>query len=146
MDNIFDIIIIGGGINGAGIARDAAGRKIKVCLIEKNNIGSATSSWSTKLIHGGLRYLENFEFKLVKGDTKATLTQQKDFDIAYLDGGHSFETVKHDYNMCKQLPVVVFDDYFTKDEGGKEVADEHVDVMELEPVKAIEIETKNISG
>ena len=66
MDSIFDIIIIGGGINGAGIARDAAGRKIKVCLIEKNNIGSATSSWSTKLIHGGLRYLENFEFKLVR--------------------------------------------------------------------------------
>ena len=66
MDSIFDIIIIGGGINGAGIARDAAGRKIKVGLIEKNNIGSATSSWSTKLIHGGLRYLENFEFKLVR--------------------------------------------------------------------------------
>lgn len=68
---------------------------------------------------------KEFDFDLVKGDTKKTLTEQKDFDIAYLDGGHSFETVKHDYNMCKQLPVVVFDDYFTKDEGGKEVADEH---------------------
>ena len=70
MDSIFDIIIIGGGINRAGIARDAAGRKMKVCLIEKNNIGSATSSWSTKLIHGGLRYLENFEFKLVRESLK----------------------------------------------------------------------------
>ena len=63
---MFDITIIGGGINGAGIARDAAGRGIKVCLVEKNKIGSATSSWSTKLIHGGLRYLENYEFKLVR--------------------------------------------------------------------------------
>ena len=58
---------------------------------------------------------KEFDFDLVKGDTNKTLTEQKDFDIAYLDGGHSFETVKHDYNMCKQLPVVVFDDYFTKD-------------------------------
>ena len=63
---MFDITIIGGGINGAGIARDAAGRGLKVCLVEKNKIGSATSSWSTKLIHGGLRYLENYEFKLVR--------------------------------------------------------------------------------
>ena len=67
---MFDIIIIGGGINGAGIARDAAGRGLKVCLIEKNKIGSATSSWSTKLIHGGLRYLENFEFRLVRESLK----------------------------------------------------------------------------
>ena len=67
---MFDIIIIGGGINGAGIARDAAGRGLNVCLVEKNKIGSATSSWSTKLIHGGLRYLENFEFKLVRESLK----------------------------------------------------------------------------
>ncbi len=67
---MFDIVIIGGGINGAGIARDAAGRGIKVCLIEKNKIGCATSSWSTKLIHGGLRYLENYEFKLVRESLK----------------------------------------------------------------------------
>ena len=45
--------------------------------------------------------------------------------LLILDGGHSFETVKHDYNMTKNIPVVVFDDYFTKDEGWKEVADEH---------------------
>ena len=67
---MYDILIIGGGINGAGIARDAAGRGFQTCLIEKNKIGSATSSWSTKLIHGGLRYLENFEFKLVRESLK----------------------------------------------------------------------------
>ena len=67
---IYDIFIIGGGINGAGIARDAAGRGLKVFLAEKNKVGSATSSWSSKLIHGGLRYLENYEFKLVKESLK----------------------------------------------------------------------------
>ena len=62
---MFDIFIIGGGINGAGIARDASGRGLKVYLAEKGKVGSATSSWSSKLIHGGLRYLENYEFRLV---------------------------------------------------------------------------------
>ena len=62
---MYDIFIIGGGINGAGIARDASGRGLKVFLAEKGKVGSATSSWSSKLIHGGLRYLENYEFKLV---------------------------------------------------------------------------------
>ena len=70
MKNKFDIFIIGGGINGAGIARDAAGRGFKVYLAEKNKVGSATSSWSSKLIHGGLRYLENYEFKLVRESLK----------------------------------------------------------------------------
>ncbi len=70
MNSIFDILIIGGGINGAGIARDASGRNLKVCLVEKNTVGSATSSWSTKLIHGGLRYLENYEFRLVRESLK----------------------------------------------------------------------------
>ena len=65
MNYQYDIFIIGGGINGAGIARDAAGRGLSVCLADKGEIGGATSSWSTKLIHGGLRYLENYEFKLV---------------------------------------------------------------------------------
>ena len=65
MTDIYDIFIIGGGINGAGIARDASGRGLKVYLAEKRKVGSATSSWSSKLIHGGLRYLENYEFKLV---------------------------------------------------------------------------------
>ena len=66
----YDIFIIGGGINGAGIARDAAGRGFQVYLAEKNKVGSATSSWSSKLIHGGLRYLENYEFKLVRESLK----------------------------------------------------------------------------
>ena len=61
----FDLIIIGGGINGASIARDATLRGLHVCLIEKNTFGSGTSSRSTKLAHGGLRYLEHFEFSLV---------------------------------------------------------------------------------
>ena len=65
MTDMYDIFIIGGGINGAGIARDASGRGLKVYLAEKGKVGSATSSWSSKLIHGGLRYLENYEFKLV---------------------------------------------------------------------------------
>ena len=60
-----DMLIIGGGINGAGIARDAAGRGLSVALCEQNDFASATSSASTKLIHGGLRYLEHYEFRLV---------------------------------------------------------------------------------
>lgn len=62
----FDIFIIGGGINGCGIARDAAGRGYKVALAEMNDFASGTSSGSTKLIHGGLRYLEHYEFRLVR--------------------------------------------------------------------------------
>ena len=62
----FDLFIIGGGVNGCGIARDAAGRGMKVGLAEMNDLGSATSSASTKLFHGGLRYLEYFEFRLVR--------------------------------------------------------------------------------
>ena len=63
---LFDILIIGGGINGTGIARDAAGRGLKVLLCEKADLASGTSSASTKLIHGGLRYLEHYEFRLVR--------------------------------------------------------------------------------
>ena len=62
----YDLLIIGGGINGAGIARDAAGRGYRVCLVEQGDLGGATSAWSTKLIHGGLRYLEHYEFRLVR--------------------------------------------------------------------------------
>ncbi|MDB5801301.1 MAG: glycerol-3-phosphate dehydrogenase [Rhodocyclales bacterium] len=62
----YDLLIVGGGINGAGIARDAAGRGLKVLLVEREDLAQHTSSASTKLIHGGLRYLENFEFKLVR--------------------------------------------------------------------------------
>ncbi len=62
---VIDLLVIGGGINGAGIARDAAGRGLSVVLCEKDDLASHTSSASTKLIHGGLRYLEHFEFRLV---------------------------------------------------------------------------------
>jgi len=62
----YDIFIVGGGINGAGIARDAAGRGFSVGLCEMNDLASGTSSGSTKLIHGGLRYLEHYEFRLVR--------------------------------------------------------------------------------
>ena len=63
---LFDMLVIGGGINGCGIARDAAGRGLKVALAEMNDLASATSSASTKLFHGGLRYLEYFEIRLVR--------------------------------------------------------------------------------
>ena len=62
----FDLAIIGGGINGTGLARDAAGRGLRVLLVEQNDLGSGTSSASTKLIHGGLRYLEHGAFRLVR--------------------------------------------------------------------------------
>jgi glycerol-3-phosphate dehydrogenase len=62
----FDLLIIGGGINGCAIARDAAGRGLSVLLVEKDDLASHTSSASSKLIHGGLRYLEQYEFKLVR--------------------------------------------------------------------------------
>ena len=64
--DIHDLFVIGGGINGCGIARDAAGRGLSVALAEMNDLASATSSASTKLFHGGLRYLEYFEFRLVR--------------------------------------------------------------------------------
>src|SRR5262245_38277124 len=64
--NKFDLVIIGAGINGAGIARDASLRGLKVLLLDKNDIASGTSSFSTRLIHGGLRYLEHAELGLVR--------------------------------------------------------------------------------
>ena len=65
-DRVHDLLIIGGGINGAGIARDAAGRGLSVILCEKDDLGAHTSSASSKLIHGGLRYLEHYAFALVR--------------------------------------------------------------------------------
>jgi glycerol-3-phosphate dehydrogenase len=67
---VFDIAVIGGGINGCGIARDAAGRGLSVLLLEQGDLASGTSSASSKLIHGGIRYLEHFEFKLVRESLK----------------------------------------------------------------------------
>ncbi len=63
---MYDLAIIGGGINGVGIARDAAGRGLKVLLVERDDLAGHTSSASTKLVHGGLRYLEHYEFSLVR--------------------------------------------------------------------------------
>ncbi|OAX57252.1 glycerol-3-phosphate dehydrogenase, partial [Xanthomonas translucens pv. translucens] len=65
MREIYDVLVVGGGINGVGIARDAVGRGLSVCLCERDDLASHTSSASTKLIHGGLRYLEQYEFALV---------------------------------------------------------------------------------
>src|SRR5687768_3736498 len=64
--NSFDLLVIGGGINGTAIARDAAVREQKVLLVEKEDLAQHTSSASSKLIHGGLRYLEYYEFRLVR--------------------------------------------------------------------------------
>jgi glycerol-3-phosphate dehydrogenase len=66
LNRTFDLAIIGGGVNGCGIARDAIGRGNSVFLCEMNDLASGTSSWSTKLVHGGLRYLEYYEFRLVR--------------------------------------------------------------------------------
>lgn len=66
VDQPFDLLVVGGGINGAGIARDAAGRGLRVLLAEQDGLAQHTSSASTKLIHGGLRYLEYFQLRLVR--------------------------------------------------------------------------------
>lgn len=78
-DQLFDLAIIGAGINGAGIARDAAGRGLSVAIIDAGDVGGATSSASTKLIHGGLRYLEFYAFGLVR---KALAEREVLLDIA----------------------------------------------------------------
>src|SRR5690348_5194054 len=62
----FDLAIIGGGVNGTAIARDAAGRGLRVLLVEQNDLAAGTSSASSKLIHGGLRYLQHAAFRLVR--------------------------------------------------------------------------------
>jgi len=86
MQQEFDLLIIGGGINGAGIARDAAGRGLSVCLVEQADLASGTSSASTKMIHGGLRYLEYYEFGLVRQALKEREVQNRPaFDPAFAD-------------------------------------------------------------
>ena len=66
LDHECDLLVIGGGVNGVGIASDAAGRGLDVVLVEQDDLANATSSASSKLIHGGLRYLEHYEFRLVR--------------------------------------------------------------------------------
>jgi glycerol-3-phosphate dehydrogenase len=76
---VLDLLVIGGGINGCGIARDAAGRGLSVGRVEMNDLASGTSSWSTKLIHGGLRYIEYYEFRLVR---EALSERERLWDLA----------------------------------------------------------------
>ncbi len=78
-NNEFDIVVVGGGITGAGIARDAMLRGLRVCLLDKGDYSSGTSSQSSKLLHGGLRYLQNFEFSLVR---EAALERARNIEIA----------------------------------------------------------------
>ena len=66
MTDSYDLLIVGGGINGVAIARDAAGRSLRVLLCDKGDLAGATSSASSKLVHGGLRYLEHGDFRLVR--------------------------------------------------------------------------------
>src|SRR6476646_7716334 len=66
----FDVAVIGGGIIGCGVARDAAMRGLRVALLERGDFGSGTTSASTRIVHGGLRYLETFDFRLVRMDLK----------------------------------------------------------------------------
>src|SRR6266700_7965233 len=66
MSEVIDLLVVVGGINGVGIARDAAGRGLSVLLCDKGDLAGGTSSASSKLIHGGLRYLEHYEFRLVR--------------------------------------------------------------------------------
>lgn len=84
---MYDLVVIGGGINGVGIAADAAGRGLTVLLCEKGDLASGTSSASTKLIHGGLRYLEHYEFALVR---KAL----KERDLLYHNACHVIEPMR----------------------------------------------------
>ncbi len=79
MGKIYDIFIVGGGINGAGIARDASGRGLSIFLCEQGDLAEFTSSASTKLIHGGLRYLEYYDFRLVR---EALMERERVLDIA----------------------------------------------------------------
>src|SRR5882724_9893749 len=76
---VFDLVVVGGGITGAGVARDAASRGMRVALVEANDFAVGTSSRSSKLIHGGIRYLENFEFGLV---FEALSERQRLFELA----------------------------------------------------------------
>lgn len=78
LDEVFDLVVVGGGISGAAIAREAAGRGLKVCLLEKRDFGAGTSSNTSKLLHGGLRYLQTLEFGIVR----ESLRERKTFGSA----------------------------------------------------------------
>ena len=101
----YDLLVVGGGINGAGIAADAAGRGLKVVLCEKGDLASATSSSSSKLIHGGLRYLEQYEFLLVRKALKerellAEIRISTD-DVGHIKKGQRVTLKFRTYNYAK---------------------------------------------
>ena len=79
MSESFDLLVVGGGINGVGIARDAAGRGLGVLLVEQGDLAGATSSASSNLIHGGLRYLEHAAFRLVRSLLSTRPRQNRTF-------------------------------------------------------------------
>ena len=89
MTDTVDLLVVGGGVNGAGIARDAAGRGLSVVLCEKDDLGQGTSSRSGKLVHGGLRYLEYYEFRLVR--EALALDPVQILEIQMHQTGHGFQ-------------------------------------------------------
>ena len=98
-----DLFIIGGGINGCGIARDAAGRGLDVVLAEMDDLASATSSKSTKLFHGGLRYLEYLEIRLVREALKERETLLR---LARASDYRDEETGNHVIRMAKYARII----------------------------------------
>ncbi|MFV5624184.1 FAD-dependent oxidoreductase, partial [Acinetobacter baumannii] len=95
---IYDIAVIGGGINGVGIANDAAGRGLSVFLCEKDDLASHTSSASSKLIHGGLRYLEHKEFRLVR----EALAER---EVLLAKAPHIVKLLYYSYKIRKKLEI-----------------------------------------
>ena len=114
MSDTYDLLVIGGGINGAGIARDAAGRGLRVLLVEKDDLASHTSSASTKLVHGGLRYLERHAFRLVREALaeREVLLANAPHLIRPVDVGAQFQRQPNrgqrilllDPRLCRHLP------------------------------------------
>ena len=105
-DELYDLLVIGGGINGAGIARDAAGRGLKVLLCEKGDLGGATSSASSKLIHGGLRYLEYYEFRLVREALGSALDKPY-----FIPESTPLHTQLRNFQQKKMRLAIVVDEY-----------------------------------
>ena len=102
MKGIIDLLVIGGGINGTAIAADAAGRGLSVTLCEQDDLASHTSSWSSKLIHGGLRYLEYMEFKLVR----EALTEREILLKSAPHLVHPLETVLPQHNYSRPAWII----------------------------------------
>src|SRR5690242_20843711 len=109
---VFDVLVVGGGIVGTGIARDLALRGLKVALVERDDLASGTSSRPTRLIHGGLRYLEMFDFGLVRTDMRERevllrlaphLVQPLQFLMPMRSEEHTSELQSHVNLVCRLL-------------------------------------------